>query len=186
MLKCEKEDRKEEAQTITQWESWSGEEKNRNNHWRNRLQTLPKSNLTIAALVSQSPEWPHKSHPRLCFHDRAKLLWLNTQEYGMIKVSVVLRGDWDMIYYIVLTGRLLLTKRESMNALMPVYWLLPGRPYWHSWDLVYRYNWDQVSRYSWDLVYRLWSPRPTWLYYYIFIAVLYLCHLLFNLDFNLV
>ena len=115
MLKCEKEDRKEEARTITQWESWSGEEKNRNNHWRNRLQTLPKSNLTIAALVSQSPEWPHKSHPRLCFHDRAKLLWLNTQEYGMIKVSVVLRGDWDMIYYIVLTGRLLRTKKVWMH-----------------------------------------------------------------------
>ena len=30
----------------------------------------------------------------------------------MIKVSVVLIGDGDMIYYIVLTGRLLHTKRE--------------------------------------------------------------------------
>ena len=53
----------------------------------------------------------------------------------MIKVSVVLRGDWDMIYYIVLTGRLLRTKREVWMHWCPLYWLLPGIPYRFSLDL---------------------------------------------------
>lgn len=41
----------------------------------------------FAFLRSLSNTHTHKSQAGLSLHDRAKLLWLNTQEYGMIKVS---------------------------------------------------------------------------------------------------
>lgn len=41
----------------------------------------------LAFLRSPSNTHTHKSQAGLSLHDRAKLLWLNTQEYGMIKVS---------------------------------------------------------------------------------------------------
>lgn len=61
-----------------------------------RLEEVKKTSRNISSGVavfrlafhhSLSHTHTHKSQPGLSLHDRAKLLWLNTQEYGMIKVS---------------------------------------------------------------------------------------------------
>ena len=56
---------------------------------KNTSQTVAAARLCSgsASFLPLSHTHTHKSQAGLSLHDRAKLLWLNTQEYRMIKVS---------------------------------------------------------------------------------------------------